>query len=142
MNMGPDIWGPHGWKFLHFVTIGYPENPTENEKKKYKNFFTLIKTILPCGLCAFNYKTHLQQHPLTDEIMSNKNKLISWGIKMHNLVNIDNNSKVYSDDEAIKHIIKEKACQKERNINFEYLLIPVIVIALIIIVYYKNLKKD
>ena len=34
MNMGPDIWGPHGWKFLHFVTLGYPEKPTENEKKK------------------------------------------------------------------------------------------------------------
>ena len=112
------------------------------KKKKYKIFFTLIKNILPCGLCADNYKTHLQQHPLTDEIMSDKNKLISWGIKMHNLVNMENNSKVYSDDEAIKHIIKEKACQKEIKNNFEYLLIPVIVIAIIIIVYYKNLKKN
>lgn len=142
MNMGPDVWGPHGWKFLHFVSLGYPENPTESDKKKYKTFFTLIKNVLPCGLCAGNFKMHLQQYPLTDDIMSNKDKLISWCIKMHNLVNIENNSKVYSDDEAIKHIIKEKACKKERSISFEYLLIPVIAVTLILLVYFKNLKKN
>ena len=59
---------------------------------------------------------HLQQYPLTEDIMSNKDKLISWCIKMHNLVNIENNSKVYSDDEAIKHIIKEKHVNKKKKL--------------------------
>ena len=142
MNMGPDVWGPHGWKFLHFVSLGYPENPTESDKKKYKTFFTLIKNVLPCSLCANNYRIHLNEYPLTEKILSDKNRLISWCIKMHNLVNIENNSKVYSDDEALKLILKEKECKKISTVNFEYLLIPVIVIAIIIIIFYKSLKKN
>ena len=31
----PDIWGPHGWKFLHYISFGYPENPTINIKNQY-----------------------------------------------------------------------------------------------------------
>ena len=27
MTLGPDVWGPHGWKFLHFVAVGYPDFP-------------------------------------------------------------------------------------------------------------------
>ena len=32
----PQEWGPHGWKFIHYVSLGYPENPTEEDKHKYK----------------------------------------------------------------------------------------------------------
>tara|TARA_B100000927_G_C16046415_1_gene301266 strand:+ start:39 stop:461 length:423 start_codon:yes stop_codon:yes gene_type:complete len=137
--MGPDVWGPHGWKFLHFVSIGYPENPTEIEKKKYKTFFTLIKDVLPCSLCGNNYKKHLKEYPLTDKILQDKSKLISWCIKMHNLVNIENNSKVYDDNEALKLILKEKSCPKEGS-NKEFLIVIVIMMIVIALVFYKNLK--
>ena len=139
MYMGPDVWGPHGWKFLHFVSIGYPENPTEIEKKKYKTFFTLIKDVLPCSLCGNNYKKHLKEYPLTDKILQDKSKLISWCIKMHNLVNIENNSKVYDDNEALKLILKEKSCSKEGS-NKEFLIVIVIMMIVIALVFYKNLK--
>ncbi len=139
MYMGPDVWGPHGWKFLHFVSIGYPENPTEIEKKKYKTFFTLIKDVLPCSLCGNNYKKHLKEYPLTDKILQDKSKLISWCIKMHNLVNIENNSKVYDDNEALKLILKEKSCPKEGS-NKEFLIVIVIMMIVIALVFYKNLK--
>ena len=29
---GPDVWGPHGWKFIHYVTLGYPDKPTKEDK--------------------------------------------------------------------------------------------------------------
>ena len=140
--MGPDVWGPHGWKFLHFVSIGYPENPTESDKKKYKTFFTLIKDVLPCSLCANNYKKHIQEYPLTEKILSNKSKLINWCIKMHNLVNIENNSKVYDDEEALKLILKEKSCPKEPVIYREFFFAILICIVILILVFYKNLKKN
>ena len=35
----PDIWGPHGWKFLHYLSFGYPMNPTTEQKNQYKTFF-------------------------------------------------------------------------------------------------------
>tara|TARA_B110000908_G_C10266895_1_gene465039 strand:- start:3018 stop:3443 length:426 start_codon:yes stop_codon:yes gene_type:complete len=141
--MGPDIWGPHGWKFLHFVSLGYPDNPTIYDKKKYKTFFTLIKDILPCSLCALNYKNHIKATPLSDEILNDKNKLISWCIKMHNLVNIENNSKVYSDEDALKLIVKEKSCKnKSDNNGTEYLIAILLLLLLLMVVFYKNLKKN
>ena len=38
----PSIWGPHGWKFMHYVSLGYPNNPTENDKLNYKTLSCLI----------------------------------------------------------------------------------------------------
>ena len=139
--MGPDVWGPHGWKFLHFVTLGYPENPTSDDKKKYKTFFSLIQTVLPCGLCAANYKKHLKEYPITDEILANKTNLISWCIKMHNLVNIENNSKVYSDDEALKLILSEKSCPKSNESYRDILIIAVIILAISLLLLYKQISK-
>ena len=26
-SIQPNYWGPHGWKFIHYVALGYPENP-------------------------------------------------------------------------------------------------------------------
>ena len=40
--MTPDVWGPHGWKFIHYITLGYPEYPTQMQKDKYKAFFLLF----------------------------------------------------------------------------------------------------
>jgi hypothetical protein len=40
---GPDVWGPHGWKFIHYITLGYPTNPTQEDKTKYANFFNALK---------------------------------------------------------------------------------------------------
>jgi len=37
-SIKPNIWGPHGWKFMHYVSLGYPVNPTESEKQNYKNY--------------------------------------------------------------------------------------------------------
>ena len=70
--MDPEIWGPHAWIFLHSVTIAYPDNPSAQDKKNYKNFFYSLHNILPCQTCAHNYIGHLQKIPLTNNILSDK----------------------------------------------------------------------
>ena len=55
-SIKPKIWGPHGWKFLHYVSLGYPEKPTDKEKIYYKNFYYSLQNVLPCEKCAQNYK--------------------------------------------------------------------------------------
>ena len=85
--MGPDIWGQHAWKFLHYVSLGYPSNPTNEQKQKYKQFFELLKTVLPCSICANHYAENYKKLPLTDEILSDREKLIKWVIDIHNIVN-------------------------------------------------------
>ena len=110
--MGPDTWGPHGWKFIHFITMAYPDHPSRYDKQNYKNFFLNLSHVIPCSLCADNYKDHLRQYPLTEEVLSNQENLMKWGIKMHNLVNEENQKKIFSNEEAYKLISKEDVADR------------------------------
>jgi hypothetical protein len=42
MQLGPSIWGPHLWKALHMISIGYPNEPNEEQKKKIIEYFLKI----------------------------------------------------------------------------------------------------
>ena len=103
---GPDVWGPHGWKFIHFVTLGYPNNPSNEQKKTYKYFFESLKTVLPCSICANHYKEHLKKYPLSDQVLNDKRSLIEWGINVHNAVNISHGKKIYGYKDGLQEIIK------------------------------------
>ena len=67
MKSGPDAWGPHAWKFLHYVSLGYSSNPTREEKEKYKSFFLLLQDVLPCSICREHFKENYFQ-----QLISNK----------------------------------------------------------------------
>ena len=119
---GPDIWGPHGWKFIHYITLGYPNNPTEQDKKKYYNFFMDLSNVIPCGICGNHFKQHLDITPLNDEALKDKESLMTWGIMMHNHVNAKNNKKIKSIKDAIDAIIKnDDKCivYNDESINFK-----------------------
>jgi hypothetical protein len=151
MGYGPDVWGPHGWRFIHFVTMGYPDNPTTEDKKIYKNFLESIQTVLPCKLCANNYKDHLKDYPLNDETLKDKESLMAWGVKVHNLVNKENGKKVYDVNEGISNILKNnKVCSIIINnipneipvyINLVMLLFVLLIIYFLIIKLDKNTKR-
>lgn len=104
MPIGPDKWGVHGWKFIHHIALGYPNNPSENEKNNYKSFFILLGNVLPCNICSEHYYENLLRHPLTDDVFSSKINLINWTIDMHNEVNKKNGKKIYKYDEALELI--------------------------------------
>lgn len=105
MGLGPDIWGPHGWKFLHFVTLGYPKNPTNEDKINYKTYLMLISSILPCSICSSHYAKNLKKYPITDEILEDNMKLFNWSVDMHNEVNILNGKKTIDYDTALNLLI-------------------------------------
>lgn len=101
MGIGPDKWGVHGWKFIHHIALGYPVEPTENDKNNYKSFFSLLGNVLPCHICSDHYNENLLKHPLNDEVLSTKMNFINWTIDMHNEVNKKNGKKIYGYDEAL-----------------------------------------
>ena len=107
----PDVWGPHGWKFIHYVTLGYPENPTLYQKERYKTFLLLLQDVLPCSLCANHYKENLQKFPLSDDILDSRDKLIKWGIDIHNSVNELNNKPILKYIDAINIINTDVECK-------------------------------
>lgn len=87
-GMMTKIWGPHGWIFLHTVTFGYPLEPTDEQKIKYKNFFESVGDILPCKYCRESYKEFItNKTPLTDNVMQNRDTLTKWFYNIHENVN-------------------------------------------------------
>lgn len=107
----PEVWGPHGWKFIHYVTLGYPENPTQAQKEKYKAFLVLLKDVLPCSLCANHYGENLQKQQLSDEVMSTRENLIKWGIDIHNVVNESKNKPIVKYIDARRFIDTNVQCK-------------------------------
>jgi hypothetical protein len=159
---GPDIWGPHGWKFIHYITLGYPSRPTEEDRNKYYNFFTSLAEVIPCSICGNHFKQHLEITPLDDEALSSRDELMKWAISMHNHVNARNGKKIYSIRDAIKAILenddkclvledeKTKNKQLKKSINKEKfdntdntatIILSISIIINILLILYLLFKK-
>ncbi len=148
---GPDVWGPHGWKFIHYITLGYPNSPTKKDKERYYNFFNSLKYVIPCSICGNHFRQNLEKYPLDDTVLSSKEKLIEWGINMHNMVNMKNGKKVYTYEEGLAEILKNKdSCSiKEDMMNIsnnktysmEMCISIIINIALILFIIVKYTRK-
>jgi hypothetical protein len=63
--MDPAFWGRSTWTYLHTLTFNYPENPTENDKLKYYNYFKQLPEFLPCPSCASSFKIYFEYIPIT-----------------------------------------------------------------------------
>jgi hypothetical protein len=149
---GPDVWGPHGWKFIHFITLGYPNNPSSKDKKNYKNFFKNMKNMIPCSICANHYEEHLKIYPLDDSVLSNKKNFINWGIQMHNSVNKMHSKKIYGYKDGLKEIIKNSdpiyvkeeqslSCKPCKNNTTNNIIIYSILLSVIGYFIYNNYIK-
>ena len=98
MNINSEIWGPDAWSFIHYVALGYPTNPSDQDKENYKNFYNNIQNILPCSKCSKNYIRHLKDFPIENSLINNQ-ELFKWTIDIHNEVNKELNKRVYSYQE-------------------------------------------
>ena len=133
-NIKPEIWGPHGWKFMHYVSLGYPEYPTDQDKIEYKSFYLSLGDILPCKKCGEGYKRNIIEFPI-DSALESKDLLIHWVIDIHNKVNKELNKPVLSYEEAIGlYLYQDNSYQ----VCFKILVILVIILCLI---YYLYIKK-
>ena len=127
-NIKPSVWGPHGWKFMHFVSLGYPENPSQEDKRQYKEFYESLQHILPCGACAQNYKLNLQRTPI-DNSLDSRDTLIKWVIDIHNRVNQETGKKTLIHEEALNLYLKQQ------NPFFDYGFKLLVLVILLVFLY-------
>jgi hypothetical protein len=108
------IWGSNFWETMHNVSFGYPLNPSKNDKKNYKLFYTIIKYVLPCCECKHHYREHTTKGKLkiTDDIFKNKHTLTKWVYDLHNLVNKQNN--------VLYDITFDDVCNKYESYRLKY----------------------
>lgn len=128
--MIPTIWGNHFWKTLHYISLEYPNFPTENDKNAMKNIINALPYLLPCIECRFHIKKNLEIYPLTDDILSIKLKLVLWLHNLHNMVNIMLKKNTMTFEEAMLSLFKNKNTEisieianiPDHNDTFEELL--------------------
>ena len=133
-NINPEIWGMYGWKFMHYITFSYSNNPTIKDKEIMKNFFMSIKYVLPCEKCRINFNKHLEEYPLNDDVLKNKKTLVIWLMNIHNEVNRIHNKKEYTFDKIYDEYILS---HNNTSVNYKYNLL----IILILILIYFAIKK-
>ena len=81
------VWGPALWHALHTISFNYPTNPTDNDKKNYRDFMLSLVNILPCKYCRENLVNNYKEFPLTMECMKNRNKFSRYVYKLHETIN-------------------------------------------------------
>lgn len=94
-----NVWGPPAWTFLHTITYNYPEDPTDNDKKNYHNFFMNLQHVLPCKKCQAHYTENIQKYDLNNSL-DNRDDFVKWLIDIHNEVNKDMGKRVWSYSEV------------------------------------------
>jgi hypothetical protein len=119
MNLGPSVWGPHAWKFIHITAMAYPENPTNIDINTYRNFFTLLGDILPCPTCRINYKKKLIKFPLTDFVLASTDNLVKWTIDLHNEVNKDTGKEQYDYETSLNFLKTIEPFEPQKIEHFE-----------------------
>ena len=146
--MDNKIWGPYFWFTLHTITLGYSDNPTYQDKRRYNDFFSSVQYILPCEKCREHYRTHLNNFPISISL-DNKESLVQWLFNLHNQVNISLNKGVMSYEafkEKYRKIYTHNLLEKiEMPINDNKngkIIVFIIAFSIIIgFIYYTYYKK-
>ena len=126
-NIKPSVWGPPGWRFMHYVSLGYPEKPSDSEKQQYKVFYESLQHVLPCHTCAQNYKENLKEMPI-DDALGSRDSLVKWVIDIHNKVNVETGKKTLEYQEALDLYLKQQSPLLEYGFKVLVLLIVLLVL--------------
>ena len=81
------VWGPSMWHYLHTMSFNYPNNPTKEEKKHYKNFILQLQYVLPCKYCRVNLKNNFKHMPIKECHMKNRFTFSKYIYDLHEFVN-------------------------------------------------------
>ena len=144
----PAIWGPELWKYLHIISLNYPENPTYMDINNYNEFYKYLAFTIPCDNCKHHYKKYITNNPPN---LTSKNDLVVWTIEFHNSVNKRIGKPTYTIDEAMDLIqasLKKSGSNKIDNFavnsksksNYGLIIFLILFTIAIIIIFYMMFK--
>jgi hypothetical protein len=140
--MQPELWGPNLWRSIHFIALGYPDQPTPNDVQNYYELFTNLWKVIPCYKCSINYKRHLDELPI-DTFLTTKMKLFEWTVILHNIVNKELGKNQIAFEDAIElYKTKNQIYLNKKNNYFYYSILLLIIITLLIYIMYIKLYKN
>ena len=86
-GMLTSVWGPSMWHYLHTMSFNYPVEPTQQDKKNYRNFVLSLKNVLPCGKCRNNLRKNFKKLPLEMKDMKSRYTFSKYIYDLHEVVN-------------------------------------------------------
>lgn len=86
-GMLTSVWGPSMWHYLHTMSFNYPNNPTVDDKKNYRDFILNLKNVLPCRHCRENLKNNFKTYPLKMCYMKDRNSFSKYIYRLHEIIN-------------------------------------------------------
>jgi hypothetical protein len=81
------VWGPSMWHYLHTMSFNYPNHPTEENKKHYRDFILNLENVLPCGKCRKNLKKNFKKLPLEMKDMESRDSFSRYIYNLHEVIN-------------------------------------------------------
>lgn len=81
------VWGPGVWHTLHTMSFNYPVEPTDDDKRNYRNFVLNLKYVLPCGKCRKNLRKNFKKLPLDMKHMASRDSFSRYIYRFHELIN-------------------------------------------------------
>ena len=84
VKITPAEWGPAFWKTLHLAALGFPRKPTTAQRDAATQFYTSLKTMLPCVQCAKHFSQLIEDYP---PVTASRDDLVEWTVNCHNRVN-------------------------------------------------------
>lgn len=133
--MDPKIWGRNLWTSLIHIAQGYPDHPTEVDKRKYMAYFMCLGNVLPCARCQVNYQSHLDKLPID---LRTKETLLQWLHQLHNLTLDQMDRKTLTYDQFMKKYL-DPPCLIDTQ-TFVSLMILVVIFAVLYYFFYKQGK--
>lgn len=76
--------GRASWKYFHTLLARFPDEPTDEQREKLKQFIQLYAELYPCGECSHHFVKMLEKHPVQT---SSRTAASMWGCFVHNKVN-------------------------------------------------------
>jgi len=86
-GMMTKIWGPAMWHYLHTMSFNYPVNPTNEDKKNYRDFILNLKNVLPCKYCRINLSNNFKKKPIQMCHMKSRDTFSRYIYELHETVN-------------------------------------------------------
>jgi len=125
------VWGPAAWVFLHTITFSYPDKPSSEMKRTFKNFFKSLCSMLPCVYCRQSYSKYCMTKggplALTSEVLSSRKSLTTWLYKIHDAVNERLEKEDRPSYDAVKKMYTsfEAQCSSKKNKIKHGCIVPV-----------------
>ncbi len=83
-KIDPKLWGPPTWRIMFIFAVSYPvENPSEESRRGYRNFYLALAAVLPCPTCRNHFEGYTKANPI-DCYLNSSFDLLNWLVLVYN----------------------------------------------------------